>query len=221
MLSRSRKIVVFSAVAIVLIAMVPTVLYVYPALLGAEEDKFYVGVTYCGNSTAEAQQLIDRVKGYTNLFVVQSGPLMSNLPAMEQICDYAVDSGLNIIVYYAYNGAADNTCANFTKIAGSRWGSHFLGLYYNDEPAGKLLDNTVNLVDPNGTQVGVGQDGTMSVYGDSSDNPSIHRTFLLQETSKFTGITNTKTVHLNSTSRLTLSTAQSIFQPLACCQIIT
>jgi hypothetical protein len=158
--------------------MVPTVFFVYPSLFGAEEDKFYVGVTYCGNSTAEAQQLIDRVKSYTNLFVVQSGPLMSNLPAMEQICDYAVNSGLKIIVYYAYNGAADNTCANFTKIAESRWGSHFLGLYYNDEPAGKMLDKTVNLIDPNGTAVNVGKDGGMSVFGNFSDNPRIHRIFL-------------------------------------------
>ena len=114
---------------------------------------------------------------------------MSNLPAMEEICDYAVNSGLNIIVYYAYNGAADNTCANFTKIAESRWGSHFLGLYYNDEPAGKMLDKTVNLVDPNGTTVNMGQDG-FSVYGNSSDNPTNYiEYFLLQETSKFTVIT--------------------------------
>ncbi len=143
----------------------------------AEKKPFYFGVTYCGNSTVEAKQLVDKVKNYTNLFVIQSGPLMSNLPAMKEICDYAVDSGLDIIVYYAYTGAVSNTCANFTKIAGSRWGSHFLGLYYNDEPAGKLLDNSVSLADPNGTSVSVGQDGSIYVFPDSSANPNIQRFF--------------------------------------------
>jgi uncharacterized protein YxeA len=40
----------------------------------ASKKPFYVGVTYCGASTTEAQQLIDKVKNYTNLFVLQSGP---------------------------------------------------------------------------------------------------------------------------------------------------
>ena len=35
---------------------------------------FYVGVTYCGNNVTEAKLLIDRVRNYTNLFVIQSGP---------------------------------------------------------------------------------------------------------------------------------------------------
>jgi hypothetical protein len=113
----------------------------------ASKKPFYVGVTYCGNSATDAQQLIDTVKNYTNLFVVQSGPLMSNLPIMEQICDYAVNSGLDIIVYYARNGAADNTCFQFLAEAQTRWGSHFLGLYYNDEQAGKLVEKGLMLYD--------------------------------------------------------------------------
>ena len=128
----------------------------------ASKKPFYVGVTYCGNSTTEAEQLIDRVKNYTNLFVVQSGPLMSNLTAMEQICDYAVNSGLNIIVYYAHNGAATNTCASFLAIAQGRWGSHFLGLYYNDEPGGKMLDGSVNLYDTStNTFINKNEDGSV------------------------------------------------------------
>ncbi len=196
MLSRSNKIVLFSAAAVVIIialvasafwglggsgqpastptppASTPT-----PTVEVAQKKPFYFGVTYCGNSTTEAKALIDQVKNYTNLFVIQSGPLMSRLSAVEEICDYAVDSGLNIIVYYGYNGAANNACANFTKIADSRWGSHFLGLYYNDEPAGKMLDGSVSLVDLNGTSVNAGHDGTFYVYANFSENPRINRTF--------------------------------------------
>jgi hypothetical protein len=137
----------------------------------ASKKPFYVGVTYCGNSTTEAEQLIDKVKNYTNLFVVQSGPLMTNLTAMEQICDYAVNSGLNIIVYYAHNGDAANTCDSFLDIAQARWGSHFLGLYYNDEPGGKMLDNGVNLYDSaTGTSIVKNEDGSLQESYDKQSN---------------------------------------------------
>ena len=44
---------------------------------------FYVGVSFCGNTTAQAELLIDKVKDYTNLFVVQSGPVSVNETASE------------------------------------------------------------------------------------------------------------------------------------------
>jgi hypothetical protein len=34
---------------------------------------YYFGVSFCGNTAAEAKLLIDRAKCYTNLFVLQSG----------------------------------------------------------------------------------------------------------------------------------------------------
>lgn len=36
---------------------------------------FHVGVSFGGNTTTQAELLIDKVKSYTNLFVVQSGPV--------------------------------------------------------------------------------------------------------------------------------------------------
>lgn len=113
----------------------------------APKKPFYVGVTYCGNSIDEAQLLVDKVKNYTNLFVIQSGPLMNDLPALEQICDYAVDANLSIIVYFARNGDARNVYRSFLDIAPNRWGSHFLGIYFNDEQGGKLIDAGLALYD--------------------------------------------------------------------------
>src|ERR1035438_6919651 len=55
----------------------------------ASKKPFYVGVTYCGNSTTEAEQLIDKVKNCTNLFVLDSGPLMQNIYATEQMKELA------------------------------------------------------------------------------------------------------------------------------------
>ena len=59
-----------------------------------------VGVAFCGNTTAEAKLLIDRVKTYTNLFVMDTAgnPLSRNQTSVEEICDYAVDKGLKIII---------------------------------------------------------------------------------------------------------------------------
>jgi len=35
----------------------------------------YAGIAYCGDNVAQGKQLIDKVKGYPNLFVLQSGLL--------------------------------------------------------------------------------------------------------------------------------------------------
>ena len=130
----------------------------------ASKKLFYVGVTYCGNSTTQAEQLINKVKNYTNLFVLQSGPLMQNLNATEQICDYAVNSGLNVIFYYTLNGER-STLDALLNIAQIRWGSHFLGLYYEDESGGKMLDSLVNLYDTKtGDIIYKYTNGSVSIY---------------------------------------------------------
>ncbi len=95
---------------------------------------FYVGVTYCGNSTVEAEALINNVKNYTNLFVLQSGPLMYNANASDQICDYAVKAGLNIVISGSTNSLGNNL-NDILRCCSERWRNHFLGLYFNDEPA--------------------------------------------------------------------------------------
>ena len=116
-------------------------LYLIPS---SAPESFYVGVTYCGESPEEAKQLIDKVKDYTNLFVLQSGVLQYDLTAVEQICDYAVNSGLNVIVYFSANEIQKNATAPFINTAQERWGSNFLGMYYGDEPGGKMLQSRVD-----------------------------------------------------------------------------
>ncbi len=138
-----------------------------PSAQVAAKKPFYVGVTYCGDNVTEAYQLVDKVKGYTNLFVVQSGPLMNNLTDMEQICDYAVNAGLYIIVYYSHNSGLGGSCDAFLANATARYGSHFLGVYFDDEPGGKMIDDSVNLYDnETGASIYKETGGTMSVtYG--------------------------------------------------------
>jgi hypothetical protein len=115
-----------------------------PEVYGPKKP-FHVGVTYCGSSVDEAKQLVDRVKNYTNLFVVQSYYLQTHVDELNQVCDYAVTNGLDIIVYFGAYHSQENAVSSFLGPAESRWGSHFLGLYYNDEPGGKMLDSNIEL----------------------------------------------------------------------------
>ncbi|MGD6810682.1 MAG: hypothetical protein ACQCN3_13375 [Candidatus Bathyarchaeia archaeon] len=131
-----RTLIVSVAIILVVVIGLATVINYTTS---SNKKTFYVGVTYGGNSIEDAKVLIDKVKDYTNLFVIQSGALMSNWSAMEQICDYAVNNNLNLIVYYG-NGGTQNTYKTFLDVAPQRWGSHLLGVYYNDEQGGKMID---------------------------------------------------------------------------------
>ena len=136
----------FSAVAVLLIAIFIANIFAISHVgnVNAQESQpFHVGVTFGGDNSADAKILIDRVKNYTNLFVVASGPLQSNIDELTKTCDYAVKSGLDIIVYFgSYEMNRDKTAA-FIDTAQQRWGSHFLGVYYGDEPSGKALDGSI------------------------------------------------------------------------------
>jgi hypothetical protein len=105
----------------------------------SNHEQFYVGVTYCGDSVLEAKQLIDKVKNYTNLFVLQSGSLQFRPDEINQIVNYAVECDLNFIVYFGlqYGTYCNDWLENFDH----RWDNHFLGVYIGDEPGGKMLDS--------------------------------------------------------------------------------
>jgi hypothetical protein len=104
------------------------------------QTDFHVGISWGGNTTAEAKLLIDKVKAYTNLFVVQSGPVSVNETALNKIVDYAVSSGLDVIVYFGFFNPAYPWQLPWLDYAKQQWGNHFLGVYLNDEPGGSLID---------------------------------------------------------------------------------
>ena len=157
-----KRAVVLSIALIVIVSIGLIAVIGYTSLSNNSKPQFHVGVTFGGNNSNDAKLLIDRVKDYTNLFVVASGPLQYNSTELEKTCDYAVKSGLDVIVYFGSYEAQRNTTSAFIDIAQERWGSHFLGIYYGDEPSGKALDNRLdlpnvpNLGNVSKTQYGVG-----------------------------------------------------------------
>jgi hypothetical protein len=101
---------------------------------------FHVGVAFGGNTTAEAKLLIDKIKGYINLFVVQSGPVSTNETSLNEIVDYAVGANLDVIVYFGFFDPAQPWRVLWLDFAKQQWGDRFLGVYLNDEPGGRLID---------------------------------------------------------------------------------
>src|SRR4030067_1317872 len=71
---------------------------------------------------------------------------------IEEICDYAVAQGLQVIINVGFNSTVSRIISNriwfwnLSSLDGikqrwtERWGDMFLGMYYNDEPGGIQLD---------------------------------------------------------------------------------
>jgi hypothetical protein len=133
-----------AAAALIIVTIVATI-FIVDSMSLQEKQPFYVGVTYCGDSVDEAKQLIDKVKGYTNLFILQSGSLQYDTEAINEIGDCATAAGLNFAVYLGVDEALQPT--GWINSAQQKWGSQFLGIYYNDEPGGKMLDSYIRLSD--------------------------------------------------------------------------
>ncbi len=119
----------------------------------------YVGVAYCGNSVAQGEQLINKVKGYTNLFILQSGVLEQDFKSVDELGDYAVAAGMYFLPYFGEY--VPSTFSAWLTGAMQRWGNHLLGVYYSDEPGGKMLDDYVYFNDSS-----TGDTITKTIYGD-------------------------------------------------------
>jgi hypothetical protein len=111
----------------------------------------YVGVTYGGNSVEEAKQLIDKVKGYTNIFLLQSGELQRDYSSVNEIGDYAVSSGLDFLPFFG--NFIQASFSSWIEQAKQRWGSHLIGVYYSDELGGKMLDDYTEFTDSSGDTI--------------------------------------------------------------------
>jgi hypothetical protein len=77
---------------------------------------------------------------------MQSGPVSWNETATNEVCNYAVASGLSVIVYFGDLNPRVLVRKNlewrttWVSTAKERWGNQFLGVFYYDEPGGIWID---------------------------------------------------------------------------------
>jgi hypothetical protein len=107
----------------------------------SSKQGFFFGVSYGQNTTAEAKLLIDKVKDYTNFFLINSWDLCLNETALNEVCDYAANANLHFMVFFDF--ISNQTFLwhqTWLDTAKQRWGDKFLGIYLYDEPGGKQVD---------------------------------------------------------------------------------
>jgi hypothetical protein len=142
---RTTKLLASIFLTILVISASITSLYFY-YLSGNEDskEKFFFGVSYGQNTVDEAKTLIDKVKNYTNLFIINSYPITTNYTdpeVLNEICDYAAKSDLYFIVYFfSFHSDAGPWQQEWLDTAKQTWGEKFLGVYLRDEPGGRQIE---------------------------------------------------------------------------------
>jgi hypothetical protein len=129
-------------ISILVISVSITSIYVYYRVSEKSKEKFFFGVTYGQNTVEDAKLLIDKVKNYTNLFIINSSPITRNETSPEvlnEICDYATKANLNFIVYF-FSLFAGPWQREWLDTAIETWGEKFLGVYLRDEHGGRQIE---------------------------------------------------------------------------------
>lgn len=140
----------FLSVTLILVALIPTsTFYVFQTNEREIPEDFFFGVSYGLNTVYEAKLLIDKVKGYTNFFLINNWDISTNKTALNEICDYATEAGLSFIVFFDYVSLgkyvkpfydAYSWHEEWILTAKDRWQDKFLGIYIYEEPGGKQID---------------------------------------------------------------------------------
>ena len=115
------------------------------------DPEFFVGVEYAikNGSVEDCKALVDRVKNFTNLFVVDTFEMTSDINNLTEVCDYVYDSGLYFMVFFISqfserDGEYILRYNYYPHIwildAKEKYGDKFLGAYAMDEPGGSQLD---------------------------------------------------------------------------------
>jgi hypothetical protein len=149
--------------SIILIAVIvsPIFLVIWTSSIDKQDSipEFLVGVEYAiaNHSVEDCKALVDRVKNFTNLFVIDSLGITLDLNNLNEVCDYVYDAGLFFVVFFISPVEEEDSQLVFRPNfyphlwvvdAKEKYGNKFLGVYTLDEPGGNQLDSgTFQLVE--------------------------------------------------------------------------
>jgi hypothetical protein len=116
--------------------------FYYGTFHASARDEFFFGVSFGQDTVEEAKLLIDKVKDYTNFFLVNNWNIVTNETALNEVCDYAVEADLSFIVFFSWVSREIYPWhQTWLDTAKDRWGEHFLGVHLFDEPGGTQIDS--------------------------------------------------------------------------------
>lgn len=138
----NRKIYV-SAIVLVAVIIVSLVAVFNFSRPPAKVPEFYVGVelAYQNSTMSDVRTMVDKVKDYTNVFIIGSVELTYNESALDERCEYIHNAGLKIIVLITNFTNYNYDTRLWTNKTQQKYGDDFLALYRYDEPGGDQLDN--------------------------------------------------------------------------------
>ena len=122
-------------IALILVLSVSIVATINWMRNGNSASGFFVGVEFAySNNVGDLKSLVDKVKDYTNLFVIGSVAMTFNDTALDESCDYIYDAGLYFIILFTdtemYRHRPDSTLYEplfWIYEARQRYGDKFLG----------------------------------------------------------------------------------------------
>jgi hypothetical protein len=100
-----------------------------------DSPEFFVGIDVAFYNLDEMYDLIDEVSYYTNLFIIGTTEISSNESRIIEVCQYLSD----LDMYFIIHAPGSRRLQLISEIE-TRYGDHFLGIYYDDEQGGKQLD---------------------------------------------------------------------------------
>ena len=114
---------------------------IYYSLENSVNDEFFFGASFGQKTVEEAKLLIDKVKNYTNCFLIGSWDIAINETALNEVCEYAVEADLNFMVFFDFVSRIGYPWhQTWLDTAKERFADKFLGVYLYDEPGGKQID---------------------------------------------------------------------------------
>jgi hypothetical protein len=100
----------------------------------------YVGVEYAYSGAEDLKLLVDKVKDFTNLFVIGVPEISLDQKTLNATCDYIYAAGLHFIILFTSSTSYDYVPYVWIIKAREKYGERFLGVYRYDEPGGNQLD---------------------------------------------------------------------------------
>lgn len=149
-----RKAIIVTAISLIIIFLISLfLLFNWGSSNQTPSREFYVGVEYAyGNQSCEVSALVDKVKDYTNLFVL-GAEMSTNDSELTYACDYIYAANLSFIVQFKGLDRYNYTITTWMQEAKQKYGEQFLGVYRYDEPGGRQLDGSPDIQLINSTAI--------------------------------------------------------------------